>query len=511
MVTGIQHKILLYLTAVFTASIYFVACGYFDNLEYSNTELNNRSSESRVVTAGKIVVSYDSLSVREDGGEAYFTVELARQPGADVKIPLSVGGDIEAGELLDAPKEIILTPDDWDKPQEHKITFKSKDNNIKNEDKKYLVILGQTESIDKSYHGLDPEDLTIVIQDTDQPNILVNNHEIKTNDDGSEPVKLEISLSKKPSKEVFVQIEPANGLAAIDGSSKLTFTPDNYSDVQTVSIIGQRDGDIADIEYNINLNPTTDSAKEYLKATASISAININISDKVEIIASPNILEITEGHTGTFTVNLNSRPTDKVVIYVMDPQENSDDFQITGVENNKLTFTNEDWDPNNPKTVNIEVIDDYIFEDQESHAIDLPVDPESSPEYRNLNKTVNINIQDSDDGGSTINLGGHGMLNIVIEPAHFATVDFGICDPANFISPAVEICRDDSDDGDDDNGKVGDGTGYDYSGAVPYDGGSFNINLSSVEWRDRCYQSGAHITDPLYSDCSAITICFYWS
>jgi hypothetical protein len=111
------------------------------------------------------IVKPIQLTVRESGGPELskkFTVELAKQPRANVTIDITLSA-AAAAEITVAPTSLTFTPQSWNTPQE--VTVTAKEDNNANDTKNVNVTLNPATSTDPRYSNQDPPDVTVTVQD----------------------------------------------------------------------------------------------------------------------------------------------------------------------------------------------------------------------------------------------------------------------------------------------------------------------------------------------------------
>jgi hypothetical protein len=111
---------------------------------------------------GIVVDPTDGLTTSEDGGVAQFTIVLNAPPTADVTLGLSSS---DASEGTVSPNSVTFTVDDWDEAQAVVVT--GLDDDRPDGDITYTVITAWAVSLDRSYHGIDPENVRITNTDDD--------------------------------------------------------------------------------------------------------------------------------------------------------------------------------------------------------------------------------------------------------------------------------------------------------------------------------------------------------
>ena len=119
----------------------------------------------------------------------------------------------------------------------------------------------------------------------------------------------------------------------------LTFTTDDWSTAQTVTVSAAADDDTAAGTATITHSATsTDSAYNGI-TIASLTATE-NDDDTVGVTVTPKMLSVTEESTASYTVVLDTLPTGPVTVSVA--KQSGGDPSLT-VSATALTFTTDDW------------------------------------------------------------------------------------------------------------------------------------------------------------------------
>jgi uncharacterized repeat protein (TIGR01451 family) len=121
----------------------------------ADVEVSNEDDD----TAGIVVTPTEGLFTTEGGGTATFTVSLAARPAAAVTISLESS---DPGEGLPDFDLLTFTPGSWD-PQT--VTVTGQDDDLRDGDAPYTLVLHPAESGDAAFDGLDPADVAVVNRD----------------------------------------------------------------------------------------------------------------------------------------------------------------------------------------------------------------------------------------------------------------------------------------------------------------------------------------------------------
>ena len=162
----------------------------------------------------------------------------------------------------------------------------------------------------------------------------------------------------------------------------LTFTATDWNAAQTVTLTAAQDDDASTEDTTLR---HTASGGEYDSVTADL-VVTVTDDDTVGLTLTPTSLTVDEGSTHTYTVVLNTQPTDTVAVYIY--QEGRPTTLI-------LTFMTATWNTEQTVTIFAEEDDDAITEDTTLTHDALGGD------YNGVTATLLITVTDNDPGFDT--------------------------------------------------------------------------------------------------------------
>lgn len=169
---------------------------------------------------------------------------------------------------------------------------------------------------------------------------------------------LQVSLKTQPISNVTLQFETSDPGEAIVIPESVTFTPDNWDQVQDVSVMGQ-DDELVDGDQPLTVRVTTTSVKDFNYIRLKPLTLDfVNRDDDQSGIKISDVYGKTseDGKTTTFEVYLTSRPKADVSIFFK-----SDKKSEGVVLDKKLIFTQENWDV--PRYVTVQGKDEFYDDD----------------------------------------------------------------------------------------------------------------------------------------------------
>ncbi|MBE9100195.1 Calx-beta domain-containing protein, partial [Vacuolonema iberomarrocanum] len=318
-------------------------------------------TDDDVAGAPRIIIEPLTLEVSEADGTATFTVVLNSQPIDDVVLPLSVS-DPSAAEL--DLTELTFNATNWDEPQT--VTITGTDNDIAEGDVTIEIVTGDPVSTDDGYSGPDanPSDITVTVTDDDDeegPGFTIVPATLEIEEAGG-TADFTVVLNTQPAGEVRLPLASSDPDRAIISSPTLIFNETNWDQPQTVTVTSVNNN-ISDGDQTISIvtgDPTSTVDPDYNSPDANPADVNVTIIDddvpEAGFTIEPLILEVSEAAgTATFTVVLNTEPTDAVTLPLEVSDPTAAELDVT-----ELTFDATNWDV--PQIVTITGTDNDIGE-----------------------------------------------------------------------------------------------------------------------------------------------------
>ncbi len=154
-----------------------------------------------------------------------------------------------------------------------------------------------------------------------------------------------VKLTTLPTGDVTVTVGGALGDVSVSPGT-LTFTTDNWSTAQAVTVGAAQDNDVEDDTVTLS---HTAVGGGYEPASGSVT-VTVDDDDTRGVTVSPTSLTVAEGSTGTYMVVLNTQPTGDVTVTV------GGALGDVSVSRSSLVFTPTTW--NQPQTVTVSVAED---------------------------------------------------------------------------------------------------------------------------------------------------------
>ena len=337
--------------------------------------------------AGIHVMPVTGLVTSESGGSAAFSVVLTSQPLSDVTIATS-SSDTSEGTV--APESLVFTHENWNVSQQ--VTVTGADDAIDDGDVLYNVLTAPASSTDGKYHGLNAMDPAVTNEDNDTAGItVVAGPNLRTTESGG-TAQFTVVLDTQPTTNVripFSSSNPNEGATSIQG---VTFTPNNWNSVQTVTITGVDDAIVdGDVAYTIDISAANgDPTYLGLQPVPTVPVVNED-NDTASVILTPeNGTRVVEGGaTASVAVELGSQPSGNVTVSL----SVSPSSQAT-LSTNSLTFA-----PGSgtiPQDVTVTAVDDTDPDGDQAFTITATVTSTADPNYSGLSDNATGVAEDNE-------------------------------------------------------------------------------------------------------------------
>ncbi len=342
-------------------------------------------------TAGFIVSNIDR-NTNETGEQGEFTLRLTSEPTQAVTVHFS-SNDVTEGATT--ATSLTFTSANWNAPQVVIVT--GVNDNVADGDQPYAIDFTATTSSDANYAGLIPSSVAVVNVDNDTAGISVSVMSGDTHEDGTQAT-FAVVLNSEPLANVVVKFATDDATEGTTAANSITFTAANWNAVQFVTVTGQND-DVADGNqpYQIDFQATSSSDPRYAGLiSASVNVVNID-DDSPGIGVSEADQNTTEaGGQATFSVVLQSQPTDAVTVHFATSDSSEGNPGVTS-----LTFTTANW--NAPQLVTVTGVDDNLADGNQLFRIDFAATTSTDPGYAGLVPAgVLLSNTDDDSAGITV-------------------------------------------------------------------------------------------------------------
>ena len=320
-----------------------------------------------------ITVTPSSVTVHENGGDATYGIKLNSEPkDENVTVRVTSGEPSAAtvsGATLDS-SDLTFTEHNWNIAQT--VTVTGVDDDVDNTGDQRKTSINHVPS-GGGYAGADAEEVEVFVTDDDTAGVKITPLSLTVTEAGvtENTADYTVVLNSEPTGGVTVALalDPAES-PPIGSVSDLTFTTDNWDEVQTVTVRGHNDDmDNAGGSRSVMIRHTP-SGGDYAGIPASSVGVTVTDDDTAELTVTPELVTVSENRdTTSYRVVLKAKPLVDVTVTVT-----SGEPAAAVVHENKaelfprdgepccgiwpLTFTADDW--NRPQTVYVGGVDDDV-------------------------------------------------------------------------------------------------------------------------------------------------------
>ena len=350
------------------------------------TELDNE--------VGITITPASGLTVTE-GSTATYTVKLAAQPTHDVNITITEGttapnNDTDITVTTPSNKTLTFTTQNYDTAQT--VTVSAAEDADKLDGSRSLTHTASSTG-DLSYNGLS-ETVTVTEIEND-PAILLDRDTIEVPE--GRIATYTVRLSSPPTANVSVTMAesttPGNDTdinVSNPSGKQLTFTPQNYSTPQTVSLYAEYDSPQDKINGSRTIGHTAGSSDSNYDSSLPVVVLTAT-EREADLILTPATVSVPEGGSATYTVALNNIPTNTHVDVSLSVAGDSD---IT-ISPSSLRFYQSSW--KGAKTVTVRAAQD----NDGIHGTATVTHIATLAGYTGTTKTLSVEEAD-DDAGITL-------------------------------------------------------------------------------------------------------------
>jgi hypothetical protein len=340
-----------------------------------------------------IIVSATKGSTSEDGTTFTFTINLLSKPKANVTIPIASSDEGEGTVSTDA---LVFTGSNWSSKQS--VTVTGVNDSSVDGSAAYTILIGAPTSTDTAYADIDPTDISMTNLDNDSAGFVVGDAAGHTTEAGG-TTTFTMRLLSKPKGDVTVKLSSSDNTEGTTMTS-VVFTPADWNNNHVVTVHGE-DDDVQDgpQPYTILTGAAESTDGDYDgMAVKDVAVVNDDNDTAGFTLGTPSGDTNEDGGTATFTVVLNSQPTDDVSIPISSSNTLEGTLTITSVD-----FTTANW--KTPKTVTVKGVDDDVKDGNVEYTIVLGKPTTGDVNYAKLNPPdVTLTNDDNDTAALSIDM-----------------------------------------------------------------------------------------------------------
>ena len=336
----------------------------------------------------ELMVNPTSLNV-DEGATAMYTVRLNTLPSATVSVDVSSNSP----NVTVNPSTLTFSTTNWDQPQD--VTVRAGQDDDASNDR---IIINHSAS--GGNFGSVSEVVNVTVADDDDVGLVITPSSITLLEGSSETYT--VNLATEPLGTVTIDVTGGSGIVSVDtdnttqgSQSTLTFSTSNWNNAQTITVVALEDDD--ESNHEITLTHAASGA-DYASVEETIN-ISVVDNDDPGLMVIPTSLNVNEGASAVYTVQLSTQPTGEVTVTVSGA---SGDVTIdtdgnTSGDQSTLTFTTSNWD--NAQTVTVSAGEDN---DASNDLVTL-TNTASGANYDSVESVdVEVTVEDDEIAGAAI-------------------------------------------------------------------------------------------------------------
>ena len=347
----------------------------YDAITASDVEVSLLAPGDRAQIQVGVDTSTRNLTVDEGDSNTY-SVVLSHQPSGAVSIV--VNDPTDNTDVTTSPASLTFTTSNWNTVQT--VTVSAAHDTDGTDDTATV-----THSVSGGgYDGITSPDVSVTVVDDDRA-IVLSRTSLSVDEGGATGATYTVKLATQPSETVTVAVTGHTGTDVSVNKASLTFTTDDWSTAQTVTVTVAEDADGSDDTVTLTHTAT---GGNYAGETAKLS-VTVDDDETVSVVLSEAALSVDEGGAAgaTYTVKLSHLPSEQVTVTVTG-------HAGTDLTLNKttLTLTTSNW--NTAQTVTVTAAHD---DDGADDAVTL-THTATGGEYAGATADLPVTVVDDDRG-----------------------------------------------------------------------------------------------------------------
>lgn len=283
----------------------------FDGLDPDDISLTNLDDEQAT-----IVVEPLTVVTREGGPAGSFVVRLNRVPSAAVTIAV---GPVDASEWQILETDVVLDAINWQAG--YRVNVSPVDDEILDSEQTSMLILGNAQSADIAFNGIDVADVTLINEDNDGARITVSPTGGLVVDENGATASFLVALTAAPVADVRIPLTTGDITEFAIAEPEIIFTPLDWK-ARAILVSGV-DDDLLDgnIVGAIRIAAAVSTDARY-DGIDPVDVVVTNLDNEtVQVVVEPigNIETSESGTSATITIRLGAPPTHAVRIDVVNP------------------------------------------------------------------------------------------------------------------------------------------------------------------------------------------------
>lgn len=313
------------------------------------------------------------LSVTEDGlTTATFDITLGDVPTGVVVLSLSSSDPSEVNVSDPTNPTIVFNATNSTIPQT--VTLTGADDAEVDGDQTSTITIAVAFSEDATYDALPAATINVTTTDDEAAGFILSKTTALVGEDGTSD-DFTVSLTSEPASDVVLTVSSDNTAEVTADTTPLTFTPENWSIPQTVSLDGVDDA-IADGDQSSTITVSVDAASSD-DAFDSLEDQTVTVTttddEPSEFSISKTTATVSEdgGTTDSFTLTLDTEPASDVVLKVTV----ADSGEVLA-STSEVTLNSSNWDTG--VEVTLSGVEDAMEDGDQSTTVSVSVDAANS-------------------------------------------------------------------------------------------------------------------------------------
>ena len=372
-------------TVTLTHTVSSAADGEYDGVSADSVAVTILEARDEPVVQVGVTTSDQELTVAEGESKTYRIV-LSSQPAGVVTV--SIGGIAQTDLSLSAIP-LTFTTSNWNTARTVTVTADQDGDAV---DDTATLTHTVSSSDDDEYDGVSVADVAVTVTDDDSVGVTVSKTSLAIEEGDS--AAYTVMLTSEPAGDVTVTVEGITDADLLLDNASLTFTAQNWSIPQTVTVTAEHDNDAVD-EPQVTITHSVSSTDDPTYDGLNVGSIVVTVTDDdiAGVTVHPTSVTIEEGDSAAYTVVLDTEPTGNVTVTVYAPA-NTDVTASPAT----LTFTVDGWD--RPQEVTVAVTQDNDAED-DTAALTHTVASSTDTDYDGVSAD-GVAVTVTDDDKSTV-------------------------------------------------------------------------------------------------------------
>ena len=280
---------------------------------------------------------YHNTNLVQGGDSKTYTVALSTQPSASVTVSLAIHRFLSYGDkdLNYSPAVLTFSTSNYADAQSVTISAPEDVDGLHGQIWLYHNPSGG------GYGQVTAPAVTVASHDPDSVGMVLSTASLTIGEGESQVY--DVRLAIPPTTNVTVSVARQTGSDSdltISGAGKLTFTTDNWSAAQSITVTAADDDDPLDGSAEFIHKA---QGAEYAGANYQTLTVTEADDDQRGLVLTTSVLTVPEGSSAAYGVELATQPTDSVTVAISRRTGTDADLSLSGSATASLTFTTANW------------------------------------------------------------------------------------------------------------------------------------------------------------------------